>query len=316
MDLSLKGFISAIILLLMCGYATSQTVVFWTDQTRTGPIKVYMNGEYYGKITKAYSSAPDCYTSGCVTVVPPKKSNEWYAIADDGSRWSGDVKLKEGCNALRLRDVNPPPQNNTSSNSGNNENSSSNSNSDVSSAAAGAGLALAALAVAAAEVVLNSDFYVSGVLSSRYSGLEFVFRNNWNRHISFEQTVVWRYSLLQPIPNFLNTDRYESYGYNNYKRSNWGCNFRLTYNFFDRNRTFRNTNFMLNPYLGFGCDYMQYDGFFTSAVAGFTFGSRRVKMDVRYTFGYDFKGRRTAVNQLQLGLIVAYQYRRFGFFKK
>ena len=32
-------------------------VVFWTSQERQGPIKVYLNGRYVGKITKSYRSA-------------------------------------------------------------------------------------------------------------------------------------------------------------------------------------------------------------------------------------------------------------------
>lgn len=306
------------ILFFISGAVLAQTVVFWTDQSRTGPIKIYMNGKYCGTITKRYTSTPDCYASGCVTVTPPNKHNPWEAIANDGSRWSGDVKLSSGCNTLRLQDVNPPPRKQTSSNS--NSSPTNTTTGGGGEALAGLGLALAGLAVVAGEVILNSDLYVSGIASDYYSGLEFGFRNNWNSHISFEQTVVWRYGLNKPLFPPFHTD---TYGYNpfwedyNYRsRSNWGCNFRMIYNFLDRDRIFgRNKPFMINPYVGFGCDYMQYDGFFTSGVVGFTFGSRRVKMDCRYTFGYDFRYQRIPVNQLQIGLIVAYQYRKFGFFK-
>lgn len=312
------------ILLFISGTVLSQTVVFWTDQTRTGPIKIYMNGKYCGTITKRYTSTPDCYAYGCVTVTPPNQHNPWEAIADDGSRWSGDVNLSSGCNALRLQDVNPPPrsQNNSNSNSNPANTTHGGGGGGEETAFAGLGIVAAGLAVVAGEVILNSDLYVSGIASDYYSGLEFGFRNNWNNHISFEQTVVWRYTLDKPLLPPFRTDTYgpnpfwgdwES-GYR--MRSNWGCNFRLLYNFFDRDYTFRNTNFMLNPYVGFGCDYMEYDGFFTSAVAGFTFGSRRVKMDCRYTFGYDFRYQRVPVNQIQVGLIVAYQYNKFGFFRK
>ena len=316
-----KNILILSVLLSISGALLSQTVVFWTDQNRTGPIKIYMNGKYCGTITKKYTSTPDCYASGCVTVTPPNKHNPWEAIADDGSRWSGDVKLSSGCNALRLRDVNPPP---SSQNGGNSDSKPTDTPPDggggsgdgAGPALAGLGIVVAGLAVVAGEVILNSDLYVSGIASDHYSGLEFGFRNNWNNHISFEQTVAWRYTLDEPLITTLHTNTFdEMNGYGYRGRSNWGCNFRLLYNFMGRGRVFsRNHKFMLNPYVGFGCDYMQYDGFFTSAVAGFTFGNYRVKMDCRYTFGYDFRNQRIPVNQIQLGLIVTYQFYKFGFF--
>lgn len=316
------------ILIFMFGISSAQTVVFWTNNVDALPIKVYMNGSYIGTITKAYRNDPGCYTSGCVTKQPPYKSNTWKAVSESlGAETSGRYSLVNGCNSFQLfsggRKLDNNPYQNSSSNYNNSETSSSSGGSgDTGSAFAGLGIVVAGLAVVAGEVILNSDLYVSGIVSDYYSGLEFGFRNNWNDHISFEQTVVWRYTLDKPLLTPFRTDTYgpnpfwgdwES-GYR--MRSNWGCNFRLLYNFFDRDYTFRNTNFMLNPYVGFGCDYMEYDGFFTSAVAGFTFGSRRVKMDCRYTFGYDFRYQRVPVNQIQVDLIVAYQYNRFGFFRK
>ena len=316
-----------IVLFLLCGNSVSQTVIFWTSNVDALPIKVYMNGRYIGSITKAYRSAPSCYTSGCVTVEPSNKSNTWRAESKSiGAETSGNYQLSSGCNSLQLfangRKLSGNPYQSSSSHNDSDQ-TNSNRGSTSPNAAAGAGMAVVALAVVAAEFLLNSDLYVTGTLSSQYGGLEFGFRNNWNKHICLEQIVVWRYEINPPIPHFLNTDSYRQNsffdyqnGYSHRRRSNWGCNFRFLYNFFDRDYTFRNTDFMLNPYIGFGCDYMQYDGFFTSAMAGFTFGSRRVKMDCRYTFGYDFRYQNVVVNQLQLGLIVSYQYRKFGFFRR
>lgn len=324
----LKKIIGAFALLLLIGSSVfaQKTLTFWTDQNVTGPIKIYYNGSYEGSITRGYSSFPGCYAYGCVTVTVKGTGNTWKAIAEDGTEWSSTKEtLHAECTGMRLycrssSHTSNPPGGYTGNGNG----------PDVTPpppAPVGAGIVIAAIAVAAMEVCLNSDFYVSGTVSSRYGGLEFGFRNNWNRHISFEQTVVWRYRFLQPIPHFLHTDNFETptiYDYNsnsyyyayNYYRSNWGCNFRLIYNFFDRDRVFAYTNYIVNPYVGFGCDFMADDGFFTSAVAGFTFGSRRVKLDCRYTFGYDFRNRSTVANQLQLGLIVAYQYKRLRFFRR
>ena len=318
-----KNLLILSVLLSISGAVLSQTVVFWTDNVDALPIKVYMNGSYIGSITKAYRSVPDCYTSGCVTKQPPYKSNTWRAVSESlGAETTGKYSLVNGCNSFQLfsggRKLDHNPYQNSTSNNDNIGSSSSN-NGDyggAGSALAGLGIVVAGLAVVAGEVILNSDLYVSGIASDHYSGLEFGFRNNWNKHISFEQTVAWRYTLDEPLITALHTNTFEEtngYGYRG--RSNWGCNFRLLYNFMGLGRVFsRNHKFMLNPYVGFGCDYMQYDGFFTSAVAGFTFGNYRVKMDCRYTFGYDFRNQRVPVNQIQLGLIVTYQFYKFGFF--
>lgn len=331
--LPLKRILGIILLLFFCSTVSAQkTLTFWTDQNVTGPIKIYYNGSYAGSITRGYSSFPGCYAYGCVTVTVKGTGNTWKAVADDGTEWSSSSEtLHAECTGMRLycrsrqNTTSPTPRSAESSNGQTNPYVGDGGGGGY--AVAGAAIAFAAIAVAAMEVCLNSDFYVSGTVSSRYGGLEFGFRNNWNRHISFEQTVVWRYRFLQPIPHFLHTDNFETptiYDYNsnsyyyayNYYRSNWGCNFRLIYNFFDRDRVFAYTNYIVNPYVGFGCDFMADDGFFTSAVAGFTFGSRRVKLDCRYTFGYDFRNRSTVANQLQLGLIVAYQYKRLRFFRR
>ena len=79
------------------------TVVFWTNETSQGPIRVYVNRCYVGTITTSYSSAPRCGAPGCVTVVLPKGGNTWYGVATDGTRWfSGNSRLHRGCNSVRL----------------------------------------------------------------------------------------------------------------------------------------------------------------------------------------------------------------------
>lgn len=79
------------------------TVVFWTNETSQGPIRVYVNRCYVGTITTSYSSAPRCGAPGCVTVVLSKGGNTWYGVATDGTRWfSGNSRLHRGCNSVRL----------------------------------------------------------------------------------------------------------------------------------------------------------------------------------------------------------------------
>ena len=83
--------------------SVSTRIVFWTSTTVQGAIKVYFNGSYAGKITKAYGSAPRCGTSGCVTVTVTRSNNTWYGVAADGTRWeSVNSHLEKGCNAIRL----------------------------------------------------------------------------------------------------------------------------------------------------------------------------------------------------------------------
>ncbi len=78
-------------------------VVFWTNQERQGPIKIYVNGHYKGKITRSYRSAPKCGAAGCVTVTLSGRNNQWYGVASDGTRWySTSTTLIQGCNAIRL----------------------------------------------------------------------------------------------------------------------------------------------------------------------------------------------------------------------
>ncbi len=79
------------------------TVVFWTNESSQGPIRVYVNRCYVGTITTSYSSAPRCGAPGCVTVILSRGNNTWYGVAADGTRWfSGNIRLHRGCNSVRL----------------------------------------------------------------------------------------------------------------------------------------------------------------------------------------------------------------------
>lgn len=109
--------------------APKTKVVFWTNQERQGPIKVYVNGHYAGKITKSYRSAPNCGASGCVTVTISGKNNTWYGVASDGTRWySNRTNLVQGCNSIRLYSSGTPSQNRTSGSSRSNSSNTSKGN--------------------------------------------------------------------------------------------------------------------------------------------------------------------------------------------
>lgn len=84
------------------GTNTPTQVVFWTRSTQYGTISVYLNNGYIGTITKAYSSAPSCGTSGCVTATITATNNTWYARNSAGRQWTGTYTLKPGCTTLVL----------------------------------------------------------------------------------------------------------------------------------------------------------------------------------------------------------------------
>ena len=79
------------------------TVVFWTNETSQGPIRVYVNRCYVGTITTSYPTSTRCCAPGCVTVILSRGNNTWYGVAADGTRWfSGNSRLHRGCNSVRL----------------------------------------------------------------------------------------------------------------------------------------------------------------------------------------------------------------------
>jgi len=93
--------ISSIIILSACQKEeiTEYTVTFWS-QTWEGSgvvvmempvledIKVYVNDEYIGKITRQLDSEPDCGASECVTFTTSDPTPFWWhAETEDGTYW-------------------------------------------------------------------------------------------------------------------------------------------------------------------------------------------------------------------------------------
>jgi hypothetical protein len=101
------------------------TVVFWTNCSSCLPIKVWVNGSYYGTITVAYSSAPLCGASGCVTVsnLRVSEGHNYSAEAANGSKWektgvSNKMSVRGGCNTLLLSSSGSTGSTGSSSSSG------------------------------------------------------------------------------------------------------------------------------------------------------------------------------------------------------
>ena len=80
-------------------------LIFWTANCNYGPIEVFVNNVYQGDITKCYTSAPECASSGCVTVIIRGEQNVWKAQTKDGRfKWSSKpCRVPDRvCNSERL----------------------------------------------------------------------------------------------------------------------------------------------------------------------------------------------------------------------
>jgi len=83
---------------------SSFKTTFWTD---TGSeIDVYIDNKLYGKITKSFSSVPECETSGCVTFTSYTEETEisFYCESFDGKfKWEKETyKLSKANNSVKL----------------------------------------------------------------------------------------------------------------------------------------------------------------------------------------------------------------------
>ena len=83
------------------GCQVEGSCIFWFDSDETGKwsgnVSIYVNGSYAGEIDGWYPNAPDCYSSGCVTVSRTPGQYRWSAISDDGLEWEeGTFEIIEG----------------------------------------------------------------------------------------------------------------------------------------------------------------------------------------------------------------------------
>lgn len=78
-------------------YMPKGEVMFWVDEDfKFGPISIYHDYVFKGQITKYYPyGAPDCGSSGCVTVRMENGTYNFTASCSSWS-WSGEITIKDG----------------------------------------------------------------------------------------------------------------------------------------------------------------------------------------------------------------------------
>ncbi len=130
-------------------------VMLWASSLKNGHIAVYFNNRYVGTITRSYSSRPSCGAAGCVTVTITQKSNSFYGISSDGTRWNSEkATLRPGCNRIRLYSTGKSKNSNSSSsnrNSSSNQSPSYGNDDALSNSASELGAALGDLLVVAGD---------------------------------------------------------------------------------------------------------------------------------------------------------------------
>lgn len=77
-------------------------VSFWTNQTVSGPISIYVDGQYKGVINGWYSSEPPCTHTYTVVVEMPEGNHFLSATSNLGYQWSGNVNFTRSCKKFCL----------------------------------------------------------------------------------------------------------------------------------------------------------------------------------------------------------------------
>ena len=294
-------------------------LTFWTDKTGFGDIRIYYNDNYAGTITRAYSSAPSCGATGCVTVLVVGQNNTWSAEAEDGSTWSSSkATLTSKCTTQKL--IGTPNSNNASTSSGSSGSSGgyggSYSGSDTDALAA-AGVVVLGAMVATGVFFASNDVYVSGFASKRYAGYNFGLRNSMDQHIDIEVGAGNYYNKdIKFLPEGMRTDYdFDRSGMNYEERakSTWSLDFNFLYNI--RSRFGEYSEPLWNPYLGVATSVIVnqpnefYKGRFgIGPMVGVSFG-KRFKGHIRYKALWNIHYETQLFNQIELGFSIKYKYR-------
>jgi hypothetical protein len=302
-------------------YAQSP-LMFWTKNTGYGNIDIYVNGKYEGTITRAYSSAPGCGASGCVTVIIHGSHNTWSAKAEDGSEWTSDrAQLTSSkCNTIQLygtpnyRKPKSATSSKSSESSATPSSSSGNSSGGDALAAAAAVVVVgvAAAAVAAGVIFGANDLYVHRATSQNYSGFNFGMKNSMSRRLDAE-IGAGAYSandVLKTPSGYLRTDHV----YNS-NPTIWSMDVNFVYNLLPR-------RMMIKPYVGVGTSLLfsmlgEKTVFGFGGIAGLSAGlwHDRLQLHARYKWLNDFNHSMVAASQIEFGLSVKYK-RGWGFAKQ
>lgn len=87
------------LLLLAAGAARAQSICFWTDDDSVIPIRIYVDEEYIGDVTAAFSSRPLLDTEGTLSVDTTPRRHALTAVDKYGrvyKGWNGTVDPAEG----------------------------------------------------------------------------------------------------------------------------------------------------------------------------------------------------------------------------
>ena len=92
--------LSAAILLLFAAHAArAQSICFWTDDPNAVPVRIYVDQEYIGDVTAAFSQQPLLDTEGTLSVDTTPTRHELTAVDQYGrvyKGWSGHITPKQG----------------------------------------------------------------------------------------------------------------------------------------------------------------------------------------------------------------------------
>ena len=95
---TIQWLVAVCTLLLPLG-ASAQSMCFWTDDSSVVPIRVYIDEEYLGDVTAAFSSQPLLDTEGTLGVDTTPGRHGLTAVDKYGrvyKGWSGTVNVREG----------------------------------------------------------------------------------------------------------------------------------------------------------------------------------------------------------------------------
>ena len=85
--------------LLLPGIASAQSVCFWTDASDLVPIRIYIDEEYLGDVTAAFSSQPALDTEGALSIDTTPERHSLTAVDKYGrvfKSWSGTLTPQPG----------------------------------------------------------------------------------------------------------------------------------------------------------------------------------------------------------------------------
>lgn len=95
----MKRFVLLSVLFFAAPFLRAQDVLFWTNDTKTLPIRVYVDKEYVGEVSTAYSSKPEPGAEGCLYMVMSPEVHSVTAVNCYGELydgWSGKIRPEEG----------------------------------------------------------------------------------------------------------------------------------------------------------------------------------------------------------------------------